>query len=118
MAYGQTGSGKTYTIFGIKESMDYQDDTHPDMGIVPRAIKHIFKYIEHNAGRIKFKVCVSFMQVYMEHITDLIPDTEENMIQTSPMIFSKRNSNRVKNSLNIREDEKTGLYVENLKKIV
>ena len=45
MAYGQTGSGKTYTIFGINDSIDYQESITEDMGIVPRSIKQIYNYI-------------------------------------------------------------------------
>ena len=45
MAYGQTGSGKTYTIFGINDSIDYQENITEDMGIVPRSIKQIYNYI-------------------------------------------------------------------------
>jgi hypothetical protein len=45
MAYGQTGSGKTYTIFGINDSIDYQESITDDMGIVPRSIKQIYNYI-------------------------------------------------------------------------
>lgn len=122
MAYGQTGSGKTYTIFGVKSSMDYQTDMSQDMGIVPRAIKQVFKYINENQSNISFKVSISFMQIYMEQITDLIPDIEEdgNSSQPIAMVFSNRNTNmrQVKNALNVREDAKTGIYIEGLKKIV
>ena len=45
MAYGQTGSGKTYTIFGINDSIDYQESITEDMGIIPRSIKQIYNYI-------------------------------------------------------------------------
>lgn len=40
-AYGQTGSGKTYTM---GTEMSKQTSTE-NMGIIPRAIKHIFEEI-------------------------------------------------------------------------
>lgn len=43
-AYGQTGSGKTYTMEGHGEEMKHQ-------GIIPRAMKQVFKSVED------FQVC-------------------------------------------------------------
>ncbi len=42
MAYGQTGTGKTYTMEGFQYS-----GHHPERGIVPRAMEHIFRFIEN-----------------------------------------------------------------------
>jgi hypothetical protein len=62
MAYGQTGSGKTHTIFGSQPvgELNYQS------GIVPRAVQHIFDYIMENPKKAKFRVKVSFLEIYME----------------------------------------------------
>ena len=46
MAYGQTGSGKTHTMLGKHEKDRYQiSTTEPktDEGIVPRAIRELFR---------------------------------------------------------------------------
>ena len=127
MAYGQTGSGKTYTIFGKKASMEFQDDLDTDMGIVPRAIKHIFNTIQEKSETVQFQVRVAFMQVYMEQITDLIPE-ENDLLNPNEGIFAKDTGNFsvlpkkkesyvLKNGLQIREDPKTGIFVKGLKQI-
>jgi len=124
MAYGQTGSGKTYSIFGKKTSMDYNDDIQPDMGIVPRAIKQIFNTIREKSSTAQFQIRVSFMQVYMEQISDLIhddiDDEHSNNNSNSNMIFSSNNKYRynMKEGLQIREDPRTGIFVKGLKQIV
>jgi len=71
MAYGQTGSGKTHTIFGSKPAgeLNYQS------GIVPRAVHHIFDYIKQNPNKAQFRVTISFLEIYMEQITDLLLPT-------------------------------------------
>lgn len=78
MAYGQTGSGKTHTIFGSRESMDQlyakkgSDELHVDSGIVPRCVNNIFNYIKDNPNKAQFRITVSFLEIYMEQITDLL----------------------------------------------
>ena len=69
MAYGQTGSGKTHTTFGSKPSgeLNYQS------GIVPRIVHQIFDYVKReNPNRGQFIVTISFLEIYMEQITDLL----------------------------------------------
>jgi len=124
MAYGQTGSGKTFTIFGKKPLQNNNDAINdPDAGIVPRAVKQIFESIRKSEGKVAFLVRVSFMQVYMETITDLIRDEgdEVSEVVNPSMIFSsnsKRLNLNAKEGLQIREDPKTGIFVKGLKQIV
>jgi kinesin family member 5 len=128
MAYGQTGSGKTFTIFGKKTSMDYQDQITPEMGIIPRSIKQIFSTINENSSKVQYQIRVSFMQVYMEQITDLIQEEgdENNIISPSspnpnPMVFTSSNKKvgyNIKDGLQIREDPKSGIFVKGLKQVV
>uniref|UniRef100_A0A8C3LBV6 Kinesin family member 27 n=1 Tax=Chrysolophus pictus TaxID=9089 RepID=A0A8C3LBV6_CHRPC len=82
-AYGQTGSGKTYTIGGghIASIAEHEQ------GIIPRAIQELFQHISENHN-IDFHVKVSYIEVYMEELRDLLE------LETS-----------VKD-LHIREDEK------------
>lgn len=137
MAYGQTGSGKTYTIFGKNDSLDYNGETglHEDSGIVPRSVCFLFDKLRNESenSKIKFKLSVSFFQIYLEQITDLIPDFEENdnkekekeKKRNSPMNFKiNTNSNLIKQAkkdagegLRIREDPKLGVFIQNLKQI-
>jgi hypothetical protein len=87
--------------------MEYSDIVLPDMGIVPRSIKHIFSYITKNPNKAQFQIRVSFMQVYMEMISDLIVENEAQI-----------STKQAKDSLQIREDPKTGIFVQGLKQIV
>ncbi|KAM6270189.1 centromere-associated protein E [Porphyrio hochstetteri] len=84
-AYGQTASGKTYTMMGNKDSV----------GIIPKAIQHIFKIICEIPDR-EFLLRVSYMEIYNETITDLLCDT------------------RKKKPLGIREDVNRNTYVQDL----
>ncbi|EDW12322.2 kinesin-like protein KIF21A isoform X1 [Drosophila mojavensis] len=83
LAYGQTGSGKTYTMgTGFDHtSGDYQ------LGIIPRAIRHIFAGIEKlqhpedsdtSATNSQFSVAVQFIELYNEDIIDLLDPFNKN----------------------------------------
>ena len=97
-AYGQTGSGKTYTMVG-----DFNNKTKS--GIIPRAINYIFeqmnKIINNQEGKNqsgdKFSVYVSFIQLYLESIQDLLePELKD---------------------IKIREDPEKGVYLEGVHRI-
>eukprot|EP00760_Papus_ankaliazontas_P030870 PhM_4_TR505/c1_g1_i1/m.78366/K10397/KIF6_9; kinesin family member 6/9 len=74
LAYGQTGGGKTYTMMG---GGDYKT-----RGMVPRIIKHLFDEATTRAEKL-FEISVSFMEIYNEHIRDLLDvnNAEELQIQ-------------------------------------
>nr|VDD02634.1 unnamed protein product [Brassica rapa] len=59
-AYGQTGTGKTFTMEGLPESP----------GIVPRAIKGLFKQVEESNH--KFVIKFSMLEIYMGNLRDLL----------------------------------------------
>ncbi len=67
----------------------------PNRGIIPRSIDEIFNYIEslNNSGT-KFMVRASYLQIYNEGISDLLKNEQTH--------------------LQIREDKKKGVFVENL----
>lgn len=133
MAYGQTGSGKTYTIFGKEKSMEFWNNNNIDAyaGIVPRAIKQLFISLNSEEKRKKYKISVSFFQIYMEQITDLIPDlnneNEEKVTSNvkQSMSFNLNNTKNIKHQakkdvgegLKIREDPLTGTFVQDLKQV-
>ncbi|TMW46642.1 hypothetical protein DOY81_008278, partial [Sarcophaga bullata] len=66
LAYGQTGSGKTFTMgSGLDcELYDHQ------VGIIPRAVHHIFSQIEKDESH--FSIAVQFIELYNEEIIDLL----------------------------------------------
>ncbi|KAG9145097.1 hypothetical protein Leryth_008885 [Lithospermum erythrorhizon] len=69
MAYGQTGTGKTYTLGGIGE-----EDT-ADRGIMVRAMEDILTEISLETDSIH----VSYFQLYMETIQDLLDPSNDNI---------------------------------------
>ncbi|KAG8079583.1 hypothetical protein GUJ93_ZPchr0007g3950 [Zizania palustris] len=96
-AYGQTGSGKTYTMMGELSKMD--NELSKDSGLTPRIFEYLFARIEEEEERrredkLKYICKCSFLEIYNEHITDLLEPSSTN--------------------LQIREDIKKGVYVENL----
>jgi kinesin family protein 5 len=87
-AYGQTGSGKTFTMMGA----DIGDEA--TKGIIPRIVEQIFTSIMQSDGSIEFTVKVSYMEIYMEKIRDLLVPQNDN--------------------LPIHEDKQRGVYVKGL----
>ncbi|XP_034097522.1 kinesin-like protein KIF21B isoform X2 [Drosophila albomicans] len=83
LAYGQTGSGKTYTM---GTGFDQASGDH-QLGIIPRAIRHIFagidgiKCADDNDSSItksEFSVAVQFIELYNEEIIDLLDPFNKN----------------------------------------
>lgn len=65
-AYGQTGSGKTFSMQG-------PDITDAKLkGIIPRIVETVFDEIGRASDVIEFTVCVSYMEIYLEKIRDLL----------------------------------------------
>ncbi|KAL1323360.1 hypothetical protein AAHE18_13G011000 [Arachis hypogaea] len=98
-AYGQTGSGKTYTIWGPPNSLSEDNITNDQRGLTPRVFERLFARIDkeqtkHSDQQLKYQCRCSFIEIYNEQITDLLDPNQRN--------------------LQIREDVKSGVYVENL----
>jgi len=72
-AYGQTGAGKSYTMMGS----DIDDDK--GKGIIPRIVEQIFASILASASDIEYTVRVSYMEIYMERIRDLLVPQNDNL---------------------------------------
>ncbi|KAI9313464.1 kinesin heavy chain [Dichotomocladium elegans] len=87
-AYGQTGSGKTYTMMGA----DIDDNN--TKGITPRIVEQIFSSILESPSNLEFTVRVSYMEIYMEKVRDLLNPSRDN--------------------LPIHEDKQKGIYVKDL----
>nr|CAH7747746.1 unnamed protein product [Callosobruchus chinensis] len=67
--YGQTGCGKSFTMEGIKENIAQK-------GVISRAFEHIFEAISVTSG-IKYLALVSYLEIYNEHIRDLLLTSEK-----------------------------------------
>eukprot|EP00941_MAST-03F_sp_MAST-3F-sp1_P002821 g2821.t1 len=85
-AYGQTGAGKSHTMMGP------QDGLLENFGIIPRIVRDIFLLIEQQSESDEFTVKVSYVEIYMEKIRDLLDTSKSN--------------------LQIRESKTLGVYVE------
>ncbi len=83
LAYGQTGSGKTHTMQGGARS---------GPGLTPRVVAGIFDGIAAAADTWEFMVRVSYVEIYLERVRDLLNPSAMN--------------------LTIRQDVERGVYVE------
>ncbi|KAK9003893.1 hypothetical protein V6N11_018788 [Hibiscus sabdariffa] len=96
-AYGQTGSGKTYTMMG--DIYEVEGQLSEDCGLTPRIFEYLFSRIRmeeesRKEEKLRFSCKCSFLEIYNEQITDLLDPSSTN--------------------LQLREDLKKGVYVENL----
>ena len=72
-AYGQSSSGKTYTMTG-------PDIIDPiSMGVIPRMVATIFDGICKSESHIEYTVKVSYCEIYLEKIRDLLDLTKDNL---------------------------------------
>ncbi|RKP38929.1 kinesin heavy chain [Dimargaris cristalligena] len=90
-AYGQTGSGKTFTMMGAET----EDGTL--RGVIPRMVETIFTSIHESPNTIEYTVKVSYMEIYMERIRDLLNPENDN--------------------LPIHEERSRGVYVKGLRDV-
>ena len=87
-AYGQTSSGKTYTMTG-------PDLTDPEqMGVIPRMVSTVFDIISNSEPYIEYSVKVSYCEIYLERIKDLLDTSKTN--------------------LKIHEDKTRGVYIDDV----
>eukprot|EP00762_Andalucia_godoyi_P004387 ANDGO_08163.mRNA.1 Kinesin heavy chain len=81
LSYGQTGSGKTHTMMGPSTSdkiMGYCDDP-AQQGLIPRMANDIFSMVENSDDQLEFAIKVSYVEVYMEKVRDLISPEKTNL---------------------------------------
>jgi kinesin family protein 5 len=90
-AYGQTGAGKSYTMMGS------DIDNDEGRGVIPRIVEQIFASILSSPESIEYTVRVSYMEIYMERIRDLLSPQNDN--------------------LPIHEEKNRGVYVKGLLEI-
>lgn len=64
-AYGQTSSGKTHTMEGVLDDPAKQ-------GIIPRIVNDIFNHIYQMEENLEFHIKVSYFEIYMDKIRDLL----------------------------------------------
>ena len=99
-AYGQTGSGKTYTLLGksitnelenknsknankpdieICEINNYEDDE--GIGLIQRILNYLFENSSKDENKNKFVFKMSYMEIYLENIIDLLNPNKQEKIE-------------------------------------
>ncbi|XP_049778944.1 kinesin heavy chain [Schistocerca cancellata] len=71
-AYGQTSSGKTHTMEGVIGDPVKQ-------GIIPRIVNDIFNHIYAMEENLEFHIKVSYFEIYMDKIRDLLDVSKVNL---------------------------------------
>ncbi|XP_066519772.1 kinesin heavy chain [Hoplias malabaricus] len=71
-AYGQTSSGKTHTMEGKLHDPS-------SMGIIPRIAEDIFNHIFAMDENLEFHIKVSYFEIYMDKIRDLLDVSKTNL---------------------------------------
>ncbi|XP_036721226.1 kinesin heavy chain isoform X1 [Balaenoptera musculus] len=71
-AYGQTSSGKTHTMEGKLHDPQL-------MGIIPRIAQDIFNHIYSMDENLEFHIKVSYFEIYLDKIRDLLDMTKTNL---------------------------------------
>ena len=108
-AYGQTGSGKTYTLLGksitnklenrstnisavintnsedvemseINNDINYYYDKNDErIGLLPRILYYLFENSSKSENESKFIFKISYMEIYMENLKDLLNPNNKNI---------------------------------------
>ncbi|KAL9829844.1 Kinesin-like protein KIN-12B [Arabidopsis thaliana] len=92
-------SGKTYTMWGPANGLLEEHLSGDQRGLTPRVFELLFARLseeqaKHAERQLKYQCRCSFLEIYNEQITDLLDPSLKNLM--------------------IREDVKSGVYVENL----
>ncbi|CAJ1025838.1 putative Microtubule binding/Kinesin motor domain containing protein [Leishmania shawi] len=114
LTYGQTGSGKTYTMMGLYDP-NASCGGDGEEGIIPRVSNDIFVILKERMEEeartrspqsvTKFRVEVTFVEIYMERVRDLL----------DPTLRHTRGNERLQDA-RIRQDPYSGPFVEGVTK--
>eukprot|EP00941_MAST-03F_sp_MAST-3F-sp1_P002613 g2613.t1 len=94
-AYGQTGTGKTHTMLGVdiwnmgsstqlakSEAIDAVVANEDLWGLIPRSMKQIFRVLEGRRKTHLCKVHCSYLEIYNEHVYDLLRYEESKQLRS------------------------------------
>uniref|UniRef100_A0A4W5M3N6 Kinesin-like protein n=1 Tax=Hucho hucho TaxID=62062 RepID=A0A4W5M3N6_9TELE len=105
-AYGQTASGKTHTMEGKLHDPN-------QMGIIPRIAEDIFNHIFGMDENLEFHIKVSYFEVYMDKIRDLLdgyPDEVMDVIDEG-----KNNRHVAVTNMNEHSSRSHSIFLINIK---
>ena len=124
-AYGQTGTGKTHTMEGDDASSDDSrlgscDDVAETAGIVPRALRQIFRHLE-TQSETEYSVRCTFLELYNEEIERFaLERRRERQLGIREQIGSSETtieSASAKKTHRLMEDGRGGVSVEGLTEV-
>ncbi|ORC89236.1 kinesin [Trypanosoma theileri] len=113
LTYGQTGSGKTYTMMGLYDP-NASCGGDGEEGIIPRVSNDLFLILGEKQKeelkkepheRVRFRVEVSFVEIYMERVRDLL----------DPALRNTKGNEKLQDA-RIRQDPYSGPFVEGVTK--
>lgn len=113
LTYGQTGSGKTYTMMGQYDPKVQCGGDGPE-GIIPRLSNDLFAQLAEvqrseprtkDGSTVRYRVEVSFVEIYMERVRDLL----------DPALRNSKGNERLHDA-RIRQDPYSGPFVEGVTK--
>lgn len=102
IVYGQTGLGKSYTMMGPLTGI--ADGENANDGIIPRVSNQVFQKINSASSNIEFQVSISYYEIYLEEIRDLL-------IASSQLSQTKYN---VTPKITIHEDKVEGVHLKGI----
>jgi kinesin family protein 18/19 len=74
--YGATGAGKTHTMMGTEE----------DPGVMALTLQSLFQKIAYLKEKGKYKISISYLEIYNEKIRDLLTGTSDHLdLQEDPL---------------------------------
>ena len=85
-AYGMSGTGKTYSMLGpetvvdvIKSGQEIPDEVQAQYGIIPRAIRDIFEFMNNSIETegAQFELMMNYFEIYKESLNDLLQPNKD-----------------------------------------
>ncbi len=73
-AFGQTGAGKTFTMVGATKGISHKDK---QVGLIARSLEYL--YTKLHSGGHKFRIRISCLEIYHEHVYDLFAEEKERL---------------------------------------
>jgi len=107
-AYGQTGSGKTYTMEGGS------DDDGDSKGMIPRMVEDLMESMRVADNDLQFTIQVSYVEIYMERIRDLLDPHNEKPKRRSGRPETVQERRKRVNTISepkIKESPERGIYI-------
>lgn len=81
-----SGTGKTYSMLGpetvvdvIKSGCEIPDEVQAQYGIIPRAIRDIFEFMNYAIEKegAQFELMMCYFEIYKESLNDLLQPNKE-----------------------------------------